>query len=156
MPFLFAKIRHILFPANHRLHTADSGASASIYVGLISTIQTLSGADTWKKQALYHMCGWLTFAAQVQTSIDCILTCITLTGCHAKRCKCHSCPFSRDTTHIQWVSIYTLSGFSFQTHQFCSKMWSSKTCFVKKINGWTKPFRFPSPPTELSQKLHFF
>ena len=28
-----------------------------------------TGADTWKKQALYHMPGWLTLAEQVQTPI---------------------------------------------------------------------------------------
>ena len=36
--------------------TADRAASVSAYVGLISAVHN-TGADTWQKQALYHMPG---------------------------------------------------------------------------------------------------
>ena len=47
--------------------------SVLAHVGLISAVQT-TGADTWKKQALYHMPGWLTLAEQVQTPYPVITT----------------------------------------------------------------------------------
>ena len=52
----------------------DRAASVSAYVGLISAVQTLEQTHG-KKQALYHMPGWLTLAEQVQTP------------CHAKVLK---------------------------------------------------------------------
>ena len=45
--------------------TVDRAASVLAFVGLISAVQAL--VQTWKKQALYHMPGWLTLAEQVQT-----------------------------------------------------------------------------------------
>ena len=52
------------------MYTADRAASICFglqYVHWPHQCSADTGTDTWKKQALYHMPGWLTFAEQVQT-----------------------------------------------------------------------------------------